>query len=352
MKSKLKLVIIKRTAKVLIVFAFFFTIFVTFKTLAKVFLPNIIIGKQEECYIFIPTGSNIDDVYRILYKKNYILNKSNFEWLVEKKKYAKHIRPGKYKLKNKMSNNELINNLRSGKQEIIKISINRILSKEDLAQYISHELEADSVSLMRLMENDSYLSKYNLTSYTVLTLIIPNSYNFLWNTSAEEFLDRMNKECKRFWNKDRKNKALEIGMKPEQVVILASIVNEETNIISEYPVIAGVYMNRLKMKMPLQADPTIKYALGKIKIKRILHKHTEFRSAYNTYLYSGLPPGPISIPSIKSIDAVLNYQKHSYLYFCANSDFSGSHLFAKTLSQHNRNAEAYQNALNSKKVFD
>jgi UPF0755 protein len=352
MKLKLKSEIIKRTVIVLIVFALFFTIFVTYKTLAKVFLPNIRIGKQKECYIYIPTGSTIDDVYKILYKQNYILNRSNFEWLAEKKKYAKRIKPGKYKLKNRMSNNELINNLRSGKQEIVRISINRISSIEDLAGYICHELEADSVSLLHLMKNDSYLSKFNLTSYTVLTMIIPNTYNFLWNTSAEGFLSRMHVECKRFWNKERKEKAFEMEMTPEQVVILASIVNEETNIISEYPVIAGVYVNRLKTKMPLQADPTVKYALGNIKLKRILHKHTEFPSVFNTYLHSGLPPGPISIPSIKCIDAVLNYQKHSYLYFCANSDFSGTHLFAKTLSQHNRNAEAYQNALNSKKVFD
>lgn len=181
-------------------------------------------------------------------------------------------------------------------------------------------------------------------------MFIPNTYEVYWNTSAKNFMNRMKKEYDRFWNDSRKAKAKEIGMSPVEVAILASIVEEETAAYDEYPVVAGLYINRLKRNIPLQADPTVKFAWGDFTLQRILFSHLEIDSPYNTYKHTGLPPGPLRIPSIKGLDAVLNYQKHSYLYMCAKEDLSGRHNFAKTLAEHSRNAKKYQAELNRRKI--
>jgi UPF0755 protein len=184
-----------------------------------------------------------------------------------------------------------------------------------------------------------------------MTLFIPNTYEFYWNTSADKFIERMYVEYKHFWSKSRLNKAQKIKLTPEQVIILASIVEEETIKDDEKPTVAGVYLNRLHKNIRLQADPTVRFAVGDFEIKRILNKHLKIDSPYNTYKYAGLPPGPICIPTISSIDAVLNYKKHDYLYFCAKDDFSGYHAFAKTLKQHNINATKYRKALNKNRIY-
>jgi UPF0755 protein len=260
-------------------------------------------------------------------------------------KYPNHVKPGKYLIKDGMSNRDLIHMLRSGHQVTVRLVFNNIRLKKDLASQISRQLEADSVSLVKLLNNDTALSGIGFNRFTIMTLFIPNTYDFYWNTSAEEFLRRMQKEYKKFWNDERIEKGRLAMLNPVEVTILASIVEEETQKDSEKPVIAGLYINRLRKGMLLQADPTIKFALGDFTIKRVLKKYKDIDSKYNTYKYEGLPPGPICIPSISSINAVLNYQRNDYLYMCAKEDFSGYHTFARTIEQHERNAKLYQSAL-------
>jgi UPF0755 protein len=250
-----------------------------------------------------------------------------------------------------MNNNDLINLLRSGKQEPVRISLNCIRDLNHLAGYVASHLEADSASIVKMAHDELFLNEVHLNKNNIFGMFIPNTYEFFWNTNAESFLKRMDSEYKKFWSGKRGDKAKNIGFTPEEVITLASIVANESNIESEYPTIAGLYINRLKKDMPLQADPTVKFAVGDITLKRVLHKHTLIESPYNTYKYKGLPPGPISMPTLKSINAVLDYEKHSYLYMCAKADFSGYHSFAKTLIQHNQNAAAYQLALNKNKIY-
>jgi UPF0755 protein len=263
-----------------------------------------------------------------------------------KMNYPNHIKAGKYMLRDGMSNRELIHMLRSGKQVPVKVIFHNVRFKKDLASEISNQIEADSISLLELLNNKTYLNNYDLNPQTVMSIFIPNTYQFYWNTSSEEFFERMLKEYKHFWNESRTQKSEQIGLSPKRVSILASIVEEETQKNDEKRTIAGVYINRLNKGMLLQADPTVRFALGNFLIKRILNKYKEIDSPYNTYKYLDLPPGPICIPSISSLDAVLNYQHTDYLYFCAKEDFSGYHNFARTLEQHNRNAQRYQQALN------
>jgi UPF0755 protein len=345
----------KNKPKVLIFLAFIIVVvasILSINVIRKIYLPNIDVSDRSNGYLNIPTGSKFSDVTKLLIEKRYLIKKESFEWLAKKKKYSNHIKPGRYRLKDRMSNNELIRLLRSGKQEPVKISFHNIRKIDQVAGIAGKHLEADSILVLKLFQADTFLNNYGFDSKTAIAMIIPNTYEFFWNTNAEDFIKRMFKEYNKFWNYQRDEKAKEIGMTRVQVMTLASIVEEETNIDSEYPIIAGLYINRLRRDMPLQADPTVKFALGDFSLKRLLHKHTEFKSPYNSYIYKGLPPGPISMPSIKAIDGVLNYTNHNYLYMCANSDFSGSHVFAKTLMQHNQNAEAYQNALNKRKIYN
>lgn len=318
----------------------------------KIFGSNISLKDEKNTHINIPTGSTKEDVITILDTSNVIQNMSDFRWLAEKKNYQNHIHPGRYLIKDRMSNNALINMLRSGQQDPVDVVFNNIRKKQELAGVISQQIEADSLIITQLLNDDQYLQQYDMTSQTVPALFIPNTYEFYWNTSAREFIERMHREYKRFWNKERTNKAKKIGLSPVEVSILASIVKEETTKADEMPTIAGVYMNRLEKGMRLQADPTIKFAIGDFSVNRILDKYLEQDSPYNTYKYAGLPPGPISFPSIKAIDAVLNYEHHNYLYFSAKADFSGYHNFSKTHYQHIRNAKKYQEALNQKRIME
>ncbi len=245
-----------------------------------------------------------------------------------------------------MSNNELINLLRSGKQEPVTLIIRGFRNYNYLAGYVSKKLEVDSVDIVNAFEDELLAKKYGFNVNTFITIVIPNTYQFFWNTSAEDFIDRMAKEYKKFWTTERLQKATSIGLTQSDVSILASIVQMETNKIDEMSLIAGVYINRLKKNMALQADPTVIFAHNDFTIKRVLNKHLEIDSPYNTYKYIGLPPGPICIPYPHSIDAVLNYSKHNFLYFCAKDDMSGYHVFARTLQEHLNNARKYQKKLN------
>lgn len=315
-----------------------------------IFSKNINLSTQENEYLYIPTSSSFEDLINIFQKSDFMINNKSFIWVAEIKQFNK-VKPGRYKLSDGMSNNELINLLRSGKQSPVKVTFNNIRTKEELSGIISHYIESDSVSLLESLKDNVLLNELGVNNETILTLFLPNTYEFWWNTTAENFIKRMHKEHETFWNEDRKTKAMALNLNPTEVSILAAIVDEETIKPDEKPMVAGLYLNRLKKGIRLQADPTVKYALGDFSIQRILKKDLEIDSPYNTYKYGGLPPGPIRIPSISGINAVLDHTQHDYLYMCAKEDFSGYHNFAKTLKQHNQNAVKFQRALNKRKIY-
>jgi UPF0755 protein len=309
-----------------------------------------VVLKEKFQYVYIPTGSTYHDVKTIFENNKFLRNTGSFEWVAHRKHYESKVRPGRYKIRNGMSNTELVNLLRAGIQEPVKVQFQNIRTTEELAGKISGQIEADSISLIKLLRNSTYLDQFGVNPTTSFILFIPNTYEFFWNTSAEKFLERMYKEKKKFWNDDRLKQCRTIGLDICRVVILASIVEKETARDIEKPYIAGVYMNRLHKGWPLQADPTLLFAWNDYSIKRVYNKHKEINSEYNTYKKTGLPPGPICLPSIASINAVLHYKKHDFMFFCAKADLSGFHAFAVTLEEHNRNAKRYQSALSRLKI--
>lgn len=318
-----------------------------------IFLPNILVDEEKSKIIFIPTGSNFEDAMKVLRENNILKNEKAFIRLAEYKKYPDKIKPGRYRILADMSNNELVNLLRAGLQEPVTITFNNLRSKELLVSRVCAKIEADSTELISILNNENYIREnLGLKEETIMTLFIPNTYEFKWNTSAKQFIERMQVEYKKFWNAERKEKVRQIGLTQTQVSILASIVQaEQMEFPDERLTIAGLYLNRIRIGMALQSDPTVIYALGDFTINRVLDKDKEVDSPYNTYKHSGLPPGPINIPEISSIDAVLDYKKNNFIYMCAKEDFSGKHNFAKTLDEHNRNAKKYRNALNKKKIL-
>lgn len=316
-----------------------------------VFHSNINLSPNQSTYLFIPTGSDYSALFEILVKEELLIDTASFGWVAEQKNLKAHVNPGRYLIGASMSNNELIDKIRSGKQSPVRVSFTKARTKEDLSGKIGRYLEADSLSLLRAIRNDSLIASYGFDKNTILSVFIPNSYDFYWNTSAELFLKRMVVEHKKFWNSSREKKAGKIGMSKIEVSTLASIVEEETIMENEKATMAGVYINRIRRNIPLQADPTIKFALGNFELRRIRTRDLKIDSPFNTYINTGLPPGPICIPSISSIDAVLNYEDHSYLFFCAKDDFSGYHAFSKTLREHNLAARKYHRALNSKRIY-
>ncbi len=316
-----------------------------------IYSPNVWTQNKEKISIYVPTHSNFQQLEEILFSKGLIVHRNNFEWWAKQKKLPGHLKPGHYVLHDSMSNNDLIDMLRTGRQTPVNVTFNNVSDIFQLAGKIGKQIEADSASIAKLLTDSAYLASMGKTPQTVASLFIPNTYEFYWNSTANEFISRMFQESRRFWNKERKQKAEETGLSPEQVIILASIVEKETNKNDEKPKIASVYLNRLKKGWRLQADPTVVYALGNKNIKRVLNIYKNVDSPYNTYRHRGLPPGPICIPSIASIDAVLNYDPSHYLYFCAKNDLSGYHAFARTNRQHQINAKKYQQALDSLRIF-
>ena len=312
--------------------------------------PNTWTPDGKPVSVYVPTGTDYEGLKKILYKNGLVVHRKNFEWLAEKKKLNELVKPGRYVIPNKMSNLDLVNMLRAGHQVPVKVIFNNVRDIYQLAGKVSKQIEADSTSIVQLLTDSVYLAKMGIRPIYASIIFIPNTYEFWWNTDADAFIKRMYKEYDKFWNKERQAKADELGMTRGEIITLASIVEKETNKNDEKPDIAGVYINRLKKGWRLQADPTLIYALGDYSIKRVLNKHKLIDSPYNTYQHLGLPPGPICIPSISSIDAVLNYTKDNYFYFCAKDDFSGYHVFAKTNKQHQKNAKRYQKALDDLKV--
>ncbi len=306
------------------------------------------IGKT---YVTIPTGSNFEQVVGLLKNGGFIEDEASFRWLAEQMKYKRDtMRAGRYEIQPGWSNRDLITNLRAGKQAPVKVVLNNERLPEEIAGQVSRFIEADSLSLLTLFQDKNYLQSIGYTPETLLSAFIPNTYEMFWNTDAKGFMKRMLKEHDAFWDKnDRRAKAKTLGLNEAEVYTVASIVERETNNTGEKPVIAGVYLNRLKIDMKLQADPTCVFATRDFQTHRVTMYHTTFDSPYNTYMYKGLPPGPISMAAIPTLDAVLNYDKHDYLYFCAKPDNSGTHAFAVTFAAHKVNADRFQNWLNQQR---
>ena len=315
---------------------------------SNILLPN----NTEKEYIYIPTNADFNTVVNKLSENGLLINVNSFKWLAKQKQYDINIKPGKYRINRKLNNNELINLLRSGQQDPINVTFNNVRNIEQLASNISLQIEADSTCIIEAIYDTNFLNKYSMNIENIACLFIPNTYQFYWNTSAEQFLQRMVREYNSFWNSERKSKLKEIGLSPSEVSILASIVEKEQNIkLDERPIIAGLYLNRIRKNMKLESDPTLIYAIGDFSINRVLNKDKKIESPYNTYKYKGLPPGPICIPSINAIDAVLNSVSHKFIFMCAKEDFSGYHNFAKTYTKHLINARRYQKALNKMKIM-
>lgn len=305
--------------------------------------------EEEIISIYVPSDQSYTTVRNQL--KEYLSDIKSFDIVAQKKGYVNNVRPGKYEIRKGMSNNDIVNSLRS-RNIPIKISFNNQETLERLAGRISEQIESDSISLLQVMKDEAFLNKNGFNSENVLAMYVPNTYEFYWNSSAETFRDRILTEYNRFWNESRLSKADALGLSPLQVMSLAAIVQKETARVDERPQVAGVYLNRVRVGMLLQADPTVIFAIKKktgdfdTVIKRVLFKDLEIDSPYNTYKYAGIPPGPIAMPDISSIDAVLNPEKHEYFYFVADVSNPGYHLFAKSLAQHNRNRQQYINWIN------
>lgn len=298
---------------------------------------------EKEVYIHIPTDSDYNDVVQII--TPYVSDMELFQMTAEKKSYVANVKPGRFLFKRDMNNNDLVNALRQNVP--LNLAFNNQERLEDFAGRIGSQIEADSISLMKSFTDEDFLKEQNMTRENVLSLFIPNSYEFFWNTSADKFRDRMAKEYRKFWTPERLQKAQAQNLTPLEVSTLASIVHKETVKAGERPRVAGVYLNRLNRGIKLEADPTVIYAVKKnaddfaIEIKRVLYKDLETNSPYNTYMYEGLPPGPIAMPDVTALDAVLNPEKHNYIFFCASVTNFGYHEFAVTAAQHEANRQKY-----------
>ncbi|MFH0842839.1 MAG: endolytic transglycosylase MltG [Bacteroidota bacterium] len=314
------------------------------------FGPNMKTG-GDKVVLFIPERSTYVQAIDTIKAHFDISNPGLFEWLAEKKNYPANVKPGRYLIENDISYNGLINLLRSGRQTALRVTFNNIRYLHDLASRIGGQIESDSAQIMDFLSDTGNYTRDGFTKETIISVFIPNTYEFYWNTDACEFYTRMLKEYNRFWNKERLKKSKALNLTQTEVSILASIIDDEVIKSDEKSRIAGVYINRLKRGIPLQACPTIKFAMKDFTITRVLNQHLKYESPYNTYLHRGFPPGPIGCPTIEGIDAVLNTEKHDYLYFAAKADFSGYHNFSRTLAEHNRYADEYQRELDRRRIF-
>lgn len=311
----------------------------------KIFGPSV--TNPEKKFLYINTGSTYSKVKNDLIKNRFITGSFWFDKIASYVDYPNKVKAGKYKIPDGMSLYHLIKMLRSGKQVPVNLVITKLRTKEDLAKKISGNFEVDSLTVINFLNNSDSLQTFNVDTNTVMTDVIPNTYTYTWNTPVKNIFKKLYIEEQNFWNKERLEKAQRLQLTPKQIYTLASIVEEETNKQDDKGKIASVYINRLRKGMKLAADPTVKFAMRDFGLKRIYHKHLEYVSPYNTYLNTGLPPGPICTPSIKTIDAVLDSPQTDYLFFVARADFSGYSNFASTYEQHQVYAKAYQQALDS-----
>ncbi len=327
------------------------TISLTFYFYQVFFSPNTLWESKEAYLLEIPTGAVYAQVANQLYDKKVINEALSFSFVAKILGYQEGVKSGLYRIEPNMNNLDLVRMLRAGRQVPVQVTFNTIRTKEELAKKITANLEVSEEQFLALLQDSVYIRNFEFEEETILSLFIPNTYEFWWNTSATGLFDRMHEEYQKFWTEERKQKAAALGLSQKEVSTLASIVQAESQKSDERPRIAGVYLNRLRMGMPLQADPTLVFAAGDFTIKRVTAKQMAIDSPYNTYKYTGLPPGPINLPDLNSLDAVLNYEKHSYLYFCAKEDFSGYHSFAVSYDEHLSNARRYQRALNAANIY-
>ena len=322
-----------------------------FVLISKIFSANTKF-EQKELYVYVPTDANYTDVKRIL--EPYIKNFENFELVASKRSYPENVKSGRFLLKKDMNNMDLVRAMRSNVP--VKLAFNNQERLENFVGRVGSEIEADSLSLIKAIKDPVFLKENGFNEDNVFAMFIPNTYEVYWNTSAEKFRDKMIKEYHNFWTDERIEKAKKQGLTPVEATILASIVHKESVKKDERPRIAGVYLNRLRLEMPLQADPTVIYAL-KLRandfdqvIKRVFYNDLIMKSAYNTYVNIGLPPGPIAMPDITALEAVLDPEKNDYIYFCASVERFGYHEFAATLPEHNLNAKKYSDWIASQGV--
>ncbi|MES2652445.1 MAG: endolytic transglycosylase MltG [Bacteroidota bacterium] len=342
---------IKNSTKIIIIVALIIlTIggFIGLKFYKVYFAPNV---NGNEAYLYIKTGSNYDDLLANLQTKDVLKDLASFKEAAGKMKLAASLKPGRYGLKQGLTNRALINMLKAGNQEPVKLKFQNIRKKENFAAYMAKNMEADSLAFINVLDSVALLENYGFNNENSYTMFIPNTYEMYWNSTPIAFFEKMQKEYVKFWTAERKQKAEKLNLSPIQVSILASIVDSEALYDKEMPIIAGLYLNRLNRGILLQADPTVIFANNDFTVKRVTNKLLAVDSKYNTYKYRGLPPGPIMMPSINAIDAVLNRDQNNYIYMCAKEDFSGYHNFAENETQHNINAKKYREALNKRNIF-
>lgn len=305
---------------------------------------------DKEDYLYIHTNDDYQAVLKQIEDKGIVDDITAFDHVAQLMKYPQHVKPGRYKLTKGMGNRRLIGNLRGGFQEAVSFRFSNVRLKETFAGLLGSNFEADSLQFINLLNDDSTAKRYGFTTDNFYTMFIPNTYDIYWNTTAEDIITRFHNEYQKFWTTERLDKAKALNLTPVEVSILASIVRGEALHTDEMPAIAGLYLNRLAKGMLLQADPTVIFANNDFTIRRVLNRHLTIDNPYNTYRYKGLPPGPINMPPIVAIDAVLNPQKHNYIYMCAKEDFSGYHSFATTVQEHLVNARKFQKALDERNI--
>jgi len=314
----------------------------------QIFLGASVTDAQK--YLYVHTNDTYENVLRRIRTDNIVKDADEFDYVAKAMKYPNTVKAGRYKLEKGMSNRRLVGNLRGGYQEPVSLQFSNIRLKEDFAGFLGRNFEQDSLQFISLLNNEMEAEKYGFTKDNFYTMFIPNTYLIYWNTSADKVLERFSEEYKKFWTAERLEKAKQQNLTPAEVSILASIVRGEALHNDEMPLIAGLYLNRLKKGMLLQADPTVIFANNDFTIRRVLNRHLTIDNPYNTYRFKGLPPGPINMPPIVAIDAVLNPADHNYIYMCAKEDFSGYHAFAVTVAEHLVNARKFQKALDERNI--
>jgi peptidoglycan lytic transglycosylase G len=301
---------------------------------------------RDKYYLFVRTGMNFNQLLELIRKDTVLKNPSVFSWLARRMDYPVNIKAGRYEIKEGENLISIIRKIKNGHQAPVNLVITKLRTKEDLCALVGRKFECDSASFFHFLENNDSLAEYHLDSNSAMTAIFPNTYNYFWNTGPKKIFTKLFAEYNEFWSQQRRARAIDAGLNPQSVYIIASIVEEETTKKEDKGKMASVYINRLNKNMKLSADPTIKFALRNFELKRIYDKYLEVESPYNTYKYAGLPPGPICTPSLETIEAVLDAPKTNYLYFVAKPDFSGYSNFAENFKQHMANARAYQKSLN------
>lgn len=334
--SKKKLTFFLIASTLLITFVFY--------TYQIVYTPNILVDRDDRTFI-IRSGYSFRKVQEELGKGGFVNDMVSFSFLARLKDYDKHIMPGRYMLRRNMTNLQAISVLESGQKQAVKVTFTNVRLLDELGEKITKNIGVTPSEFDEAVDDFVETNTEGFTRDNVISMFLPNTYEVYYNVLPDELIERMHAEYKKFWSEERLAKAREIGLTPFEVSTLASIVQAESVKKEEAEIIAGLYVNRLKKNIPLQADPTLVFATKDFGAKRVLNTHKEIDSPYNTYKNAGLPPGPINMPQIYTLDAVLNYQQHSYIYMCAREDFSGYHNFATTLSEHNKNAKRYQDAL-------